>query len=277
MHATRSTINRIRLAALTCMAVFGASGAFAQASDRSEPGVTAVIQDIVDGNHILFHKKVLDGLGHVSGRHPANPNRFFMSRSLAPGLVTAADIIEYDLDGKAIADERQGYVERYIHAEIYRARPDVKGAVHSHSPAVLPFGVSRTKLRALTQSGWFLGNGVPVFDAMEHGGKLGFLVNTPDLGKALARALGNGWVVLMRAHGDAVAGLSVREAVSIAINTEDSARTQQNAIALGGKVKYMTADEAKSQAAMSRGGTVDGSSRSWQLWKGEADAQSLRK
>ena len=247
-----------------------ASPALAQASDRSQPALAAVIQDIVDGNRILYHKKVLDGLGHVSGRHPTDPTRFFMSRSLAPGLVTAADIIEYDLDGKPIADERRGYVERYIHSEIYRARPEVKGVVHSHSPGVLPFAVSETPLRALTQSGWFLGDGAPIFDAREHGAKLGFLVNTPELGKALARTLGTGAVVLMRAHGNAVAGLSVRQAVSIAINTEAAAVIQMQAIALGGKLKYLTADEAKSVAAVSgAAGATDGADRAWQLWKSE--------
>jgi len=257
------------LLAFATSGIFGLTDALAQASDRSNPAIAAVLQDIADGNRILYQKKILDGLGHVSGRNPANPNTFFMSRSLAPGLVTTADLIEYDLDAKPVADDRRGYIERYIHAEIYRARPEVKGVVHSHSPAILPFGVSETKLRALTQSGWFLGDGAPVFDATEHGAKLGFLINTPELGKALARTMGDGWVVLMRAHGDSTAGLSVREAVAIAINTELSATTQMQAVALGGKVKYMTAEEAKSQAQMSRGGSTDGADRTWQLWKSE--------
>ena len=260
----------MRVLAATLLVLTLATPALAQEkTDRANPAVKAVIEDVADGNRILYAKKILDGLGHVSGRNPADPNRFFLSRSLAPGLVTPDDIVEYDLDAKPIGDDRRGYVERYIHAEIYRARPDVKGVVHSHSPTVIPFGISDVKLRAFSQGSAILADGAPVFDAMLHEAKLGFLINTPALGKALAQSLGQHWVVLMRGHGDAVAGTSVRQAVAYAIGAEESAQQLARAIGLGGKVQYMTAGEVENQLAMSRSGAADGADRTWQLWKSE--------
>ena len=207
---------------LLAAAMFGAiTNARASDTGGAADSAGALIDDLVVANHILYIQGVLDAFGHVSGRNPQNPEHFFMSRALAPGLVTASDIMEFDLDGKPIDQSgRRMYVERYIHAEIYRARPEVMGVVHSHSPGVLPFGVSQTPLRAMVQTDWFLGDAVPVFDAMEVGGKFGFLINTPALGKALAQKLDGGTVLLLRAHGDAVVGRSVREAVSNAIYTE---------------------------------------------------------
>jgi HCOMODA/2-hydroxy-3-carboxy-muconic semialdehyde decarboxylase len=233
----------------------------------------ALIEDIVAGNHILFDQGVVDAFGHLSARDPKNPNHFLMSRALAPGLVAAGDILEYDLDGKALDDRgRRSYVERYIHAEIYRARPDVMAVVHSHSPGVLPFGVSQTPLRAMVQTGSFLGDGAPVFDAAEAGGTFGFLINTPALGKALAQKLGNGTVVLMRAHGDSVVGRSVRAAVSNAIATEVSARLQKQAIALGSPIKYLSPQEVKNQATVGDSPNITGGEdRAWDIWTAQAE------
>jgi ribulose-5-phosphate 4-epimerase/fuculose-1-phosphate aldolase len=234
--------------------------------------IRELLDDLVAANHILYDQGVVDGFGHISGRSPENPNRFFMSRALAPGLVTADDLMEFDLDGKAIDQrDRRLYVERFIHAEIFRARPDVMSVVHSHSPGVLPFGVSRTKLKAMVQSGSFLGQGVPVFDAMKAGGKFGFLINTPQLGKALAVALGKETVVLMRAHGDTVVGRSVRSATAHAINTELSARLQMQALALGSKVQFLTPREIKKTAAVGANPNLTGGEdRVWQMWTTQA-------
>jgi ribulose-5-phosphate 4-epimerase/fuculose-1-phosphate aldolase len=234
----------------------------------------ALLRDLVDGNHILFDQGVVDAFGQLSARDPRQPDRFWMSRALAPGLVAAADIVQYDLDGNAIdARGRRSYVERYIHAEAYRARPDVMAVVHSHSPGVLPFGVSDVKLRALAQLGYILGeDGAPVFDAAEAGGTFGFLINTPALGKALARKLGNGTVVLMRAHGDTVVGKSVRAAVWNAVATEQSAQLQMQAVALGGAVKFMSPQEIRSQqAAMNDPNATGGEDRTWQMWVAQAE------
>src|SRR5580704_12539570 len=106
------------------------------------------IEDLVDANHILYAQRVVDAYGHVSARHDSNPGRFWLSRSMAPALVTAGDIMEFDLDGHAVEGAgRQPYLERYIHSEIYRHRPDVRAIVHSHSPSLIPFGVTTVPLR----------------------------------------------------------------------------------------------------------------------------------
>jgi ribulose-5-phosphate 4-epimerase/fuculose-1-phosphate aldolase len=233
----------------------------------------ALIDDLVDGNHILFDQNVVDAFGHLSARDPDEPSHFLMSRALAPGLVRAGDVMEYDLDGKALDERgRRSYVERFIHAEVYRARPDVMAVVHSHSPGVLPFGVSQTPLRAMVQTGWFLGEGVPVFDAADEGGTFGFLINTPDLGKALARKLGNGTVVLMRAHGDTVVGRGVRDAVWNAISTEASAQMQIQAAVLGTPVRFLSPREIASQrAVMTNPAATGGEERAWQVWVAEAE------
>src|SRR5437867_2640829 len=106
------------------------------ASASGGPVDQALIDDLVIANRVLYDQGVLDGFGHVIMRHPTDPNRFLMSRSVAPGLVIAEDIMEYDLDGNAIdARGRTSFLERFIHAEVYRARADVKAVVHSHSPA----------------------------------------------------------------------------------------------------------------------------------------------
>ena len=256
-------------AALTALIALAAQPARSAEGDAH----MALMDDLVAGNHILFDQNVVDGFGHLSARDPQNANRFFMSRALAPGLVTADDIMEYDLDGKALDDRgRRSYVERYIHAEIYRARPDVMAVVHSHSPGVLPFGVSQTPLRAMVMSGWFLGDGVPVFDAAGAGGTFGFLINTPALGKALAQTLGGGTVVLLRAHGDAVVGRSVRAVVSNAIATETSARLQMQALSLGTPIKFLSPQEIKNQATVTNSPNVTGGEdRTWNMWLAQTE------
>ena len=126
----------------------------------------AIVEDLVTASHILADQGVLDGLGHVSVRHPDNPQRYLMSRSLAPALVTPADIMEYDLDSNAI--DRQGrslFLERFIHGETYKARPDVFAVIHSHSPTVIPFSISQTQLQPVFNGAAFLSPSAPVFDS----------------------------------------------------------------------------------------------------------------
>src|SRR5262249_19794728 len=149
----------------------------------------ALIDDLVFANHILYDQGGLDGFGHVSVRHPGNPNPFLMSRSLAPALVSAHDIMEYDLAGDPV-DARGGtsFRERFIHAEVYRARPDVNSVIHSHSPAVIPFGVTQVPLRPLFHMPSFLSPSVPIFEIRRAGGVTNMLVGNSQLGKALAEA-----------------------------------------------------------------------------------------
>ena len=163
-------------------------------------------EDLVAANRILVNEGVLDAYGHVSLRHPANPARYLMGRNLAPALVTAADIVEYDLDSEPVGAPANfaHFFERFIHGEIYRARPDVNAVVHSHSPAVIPFSVSERPMRPLYHMSSFLYPGVPVFEIRETGGMTDMLIGSRELGAALAKTLGDKNVALMRGHGNVV-------------------------------------------------------------------------
>ncbi len=227
----------------------------------------ALIDDLVTANHILASEGILDGYGHVSVRNPANPSHYFLSRSLAPGLVTAADIIEYDLDSNPIGDNRLSYRERFIHGEIYKARPDVMAVVHDHSPAVIPFSVSSVSLRAVSHMAAFIGAGVPVFEIRDVDGMTDMLVSNPKRGQALAKLLGDHPAALMRGHGAVVVGGTVKEVVGRAYYLDSNARLQEQAILLGGKVIYFEPEEARKTAPQ------DGYERAWGVWKQKASAK----
>jgi len=246
-----------------------ATRAAAQTAPASAgPVDRALIDDLVAANRILADQGVVDGYGHVSLRHPADPQRYLMSRSIAPELVTAGDVMEYDLDSTAVdARGRTSYLERFIHGEIYRVRSDVKAVVHNHSPSVIPFGVSTAPLRPLYHMSAFLGGGVPVFDIKVAAGQpTDMLVRTPALGRALAQTLGDRPVALMRGHGAVVVGDSLPRVVFRSVYTEVNARLQAQAMALGGPVTYLDDEEAR-RADASVGGTVP---RPWELWKKKA-------
>lgn len=232
----------------------------------SAPGaaVAALVEDLVAANRILAHHGVLDGFGHVSARHTGRPDRFLLACSRAPELVAAADIMEFDLDSAAQGgDTRKPYLERFIHGEIYRARPDVKAIVHSHSPSVIPFAASSVKLRPVYHMGSFLSAGAPVFDIRRHFGCTDMLVRNRAQGAALAGELGVQGVVLMRGHGFVAVAESIAVAVYRAIYTEVNAAAQQKAIALGGTVTYLEPDEAARSDETNRAV----SDRPWELWK----------
>jgi len=246
--------------------------ALAQSAPASAgPADPTLIDDLVAANRILADQGVVDGYGHVSVRHPGDPQRYLMSRSMAPELVTAADVMEYDLDSSAVdARGRTSYLERFIHGEIYRARADVKAVVHNHSPSVIPFGVSTVPLRPLYHMSAFLGGGVPVFDIKVASGQAtDMLVRDPALGRALAQTLGARPVALMRGHGAVVVGDSLPRVVFRSVYTEMNARLQAQALALGGPVTYLDDEEAR-RAEASVGGTIP---RPWELWKKKALAR----
>jgi ribulose-5-phosphate 4-epimerase/fuculose-1-phosphate aldolase len=256
-----------------CAILAGLLGAVPAGADTI-PGVdSALTEDIATGSRILADFGVLDGFGHVSARHPSNPNRFLMARSLAPALVTPGDIMEFDLDGNAIdARGRALFLERFIHAEVYRARPDVMGVVHTHSPGVLPFTVTKVPLRPIFHNPSFLGAGVPVWDIRKEFGDTDMLVRNQAIGKSLAQALGVKPVLLMRGHGDVTVGPSVKMAVFRAYYTDVNAKLQMQAMALGGEVNYLTPEEA------AKADTVNFAvnDRIWGLWKAKV-APSLAK
>ena len=267
MRASRNAIKGLARLAATAMVALLAGHLETSAQVQSAPiaGVdAALLEDMVIGSRILADFGVLDGFGHVSARHPTNPNRFLMSRSLAPALVTADDIMEFDLDGNAVeARGRSLFLERFIHAEIYRARPDVMSVVHTHSPGVIPFSVSKVPMRAMYHNPSFLAVGVPVWDIRTDFGETNMLVSNSAIGKSLAQALGDKPVVLMRGHGDVAVGPSVRMAVFRAYYTDVNAKLQSQAIALGGEVNYLTQAEGE-KADKTNFAVID---RIWNLWK----------
>jgi HCOMODA/2-hydroxy-3-carboxy-muconic semialdehyde decarboxylase len=223
-----------------------------------------LIEDIILGSRILADFGVVDAFGHVSARHPGNPNHFLMSRSLAPALVTAGDVMEFDLDGNAVdARGRQVFLERFIHGEIYKARPDVMAVVHTHSPGVIPFTVSQVPLRPMFHNAAFLGAGVPVWEIRKDFGETDMLVRDAARGKSLAERLGDKSVVLMRGHGDVTVGPSVKIAVFRAYYTDVNARLQSQAVALGGDINYLTPEEGAKADAVNLV-VLD---RVWNLWK----------
>ncbi len=227
-----------------------------------------LIEDLVAAYRILAQQGVVDGYGHVSARHNRNPNRFIMSRSLAPELVTAADLLEFDLDGVPIdAKGRALYSERFIHAEVYRVRADVNAVVHAHAPSVIPFADTNVPMRPMNHMGSFMGDGVPVFDIRKNFGITDMLVSDSKKGHALAEVLGNKNVVLMRGHGVAVVGPTVRHVVGRSIYLEVNARTQAQALSFGSPITYLDPQEAKK---MLDSGENGGYERPWAAWKAKA-------
>jgi HCOMODA/2-hydroxy-3-carboxy-muconic semialdehyde decarboxylase len=221
------------------------------------------VEKLAIANRILYDQGVVDGFGHVSVRHDASPAHFLLARNMAPGLVTADDILTFDFDGNAHdAGGRRVYLERFIHGEIYRARADVHAVVHSHSPSVIPFAATRTPLRPIYHMSGFLGGGSALFDIRDVAGDTDLLIRDAALGRALADALGAQSAVLMRGHGSTVVGASLEQVVYRAVYAELNARLQAQATLLG-DVTYLTGVEAARAAA-----TNDTQlARVWELWE----------
>ncbi|MFD8899589.1 class II aldolase/adducin family protein [Streptomyces ardesiacus] len=218
--------------------------------------------DLVAANRILVRQGVLDAFGHVSMRAAPGADTFWLSRNLAPGSVTESDLLEHDLDG-ATDDPRKPYLERFIHAEIYRRRPDVMAVVHSHSPSVVPFSVVDTGLRPVLHMAGFLGGqATPVFEISDAAGDASdLLITSSSLGAALAGTLRDAPVALMRGHGSVAVGGSLQEVVYRAVYTEVNAHAQATALALG-KPRYLSAGEAAAANATISGQAV----RAWDVW-----------
>lgn len=222
-----------------------------------------LVSDLVYANRILYDQGVVDGLGHVSVRNPQNPNSYLLSCNRAPGLVKREDIVCYDLDSNAISQTSQRpYLERFIHGEIFRERPDVMAVVHSHSPSVIPFGVTQISLRPIFHMAGFLGAGSALFEIHDHAGDSDMLIREPYLGAALAKSLGQHSCVLMRGHGSTVVGSSLYQVIYRALYAEVNAKLQLQAMGLG-DVKYLNETEAQLASDVNDGQIQ----RSWNLWK----------
>ena len=234
-------------------------------ADAIPRAAVELISEIVVANRILFRHNVFDSFGHISVRHDKDPERYLMSRHLAPGLVTENDIVTFDLDSNPVVDVgTRYYSERFIHGEIYKARPDVAAIVHSHAAALIPFGATKTPLRPICHMSAFLGAGVPVFDLRDAAGMTDMMVSTPELAQGLAGAFADKPMVLIRGAGAAVVGGSVRQVVYRSIYAVHNARLQLDALRLG-EATYLDDEEAR-LAAEANEGVVD---RAWTLWATE--------
>jgi HCOMODA/2-hydroxy-3-carboxy-muconic semialdehyde decarboxylase len=217
---------------------------------------------------------VVDAYGHVSVRHPHNPKRYLLARSLSPELVESGDIMEFDLEGNALAgDTRQPYLERFIHGALYEARPEVSAVVHAHAEDVLPFGIAAAPLRPVIHSGSFMGEQVPVWDIRDKFGDTNMLVTNMAQGRDLASRLGANSVALMRGHGFAAAARSLIEVVRMSVYVPRNARVQMAAMQLGA-VKPLSRGEIEARNAGYKPHSPE-TWRAWEYWATRAGCREL--
>jgi HCOMODA/2-hydroxy-3-carboxy-muconic semialdehyde decarboxylase len=232
------------------------------------------VADLVIANRILANENVVDAYGHVSVRHPHDPKRYLLARSLSPQMVEAADIMEFDLEGNAVAgDGRQPYLERFIHGAVYEARPEVVAVVHAHAEDVLPFGVTTAPLRPVIHSGSFMGEQVPVWDIRDKFGDTNLLVTNMAQGRDLAIRLGGNSVALMRGHGFAAAARSLIEVVRMSVFVPRNARVQMAAMQLGA-VKPLSRGEIEARNAGYKPHSPE-TWRAWEFWATRAGCRDL--
>jgi ribulose-5-phosphate 4-epimerase/fuculose-1-phosphate aldolase len=233
----------------------------------AQVGASGHIDDLVAADRILASHEIFDAYGHVSVRSEKNPQHYFMSRSLAPDLVTARDILEYDLDSVVIrAAGAALFLERFIHGEVYKARPDVKAVVHCHTPSLIPFGATDVPLRPMFGLAGFIAEGIPVFEIRKTAGMTDLLIRDAARGRALAQTLGSKPAALMRGHGAVVTGASLPLVVGRCIYLDMNARVQAQAMALSKNITYLTPEEGKLSVA-------DDYRRAWELWRRQALAK----
>ena len=222
------------------------------------------IGDLVIANRILAKEAVVDAYGHVSIRHPQNPDRYLLARSLSPEFVTRADIIEFTLDGKAINDERPPYLERFIHGAIYEARPDINAVIHSHAEDILPFSISKTPMCCVAHVASDMGSHVPVWDiADKFGDETNLLVINMAQGRDMARILGKNSVVLMRGHGFSAAADGLLKLVRMSVYLPRNARILLAAMRMG-EFKALSEGEIKTRNNF-RAGSPE-MQRGWEFW-----------
>jgi HCOMODA/2-hydroxy-3-carboxy-muconic semialdehyde decarboxylase len=226
--------------------------------------MTAIKDDLVTANRILANERVLDSFGHVSIRHPERPDHFIMSRARAPQIIDVGDLMEFTLDGRSVgAEPGKPYSERFIHGAAYEARPEVMAVVHNHSPSVIPFGVTGTRLRPVMHMSGPIGNDINIWDCRRKFGDTNLLVTNMEMGRDLAKALGPRTVSLMRGHGCVVVGKSLREVVFTAIYLELNADLQMKAIAMGGEIMFLSEGEIDIITRGRAGFTLE---RGWENW-----------
>lgn len=226
--------------------------------------------ELVAANRILAREGILAAFGHVSVRDPDNAGHFLLSRARSPENVEAEDVLEFDAKGE-VAGETAAipYVERFIHAGVYEARPDVTAVCHNHALSILPFSISRSvRLRATVNVSRMFGDGVPVWDiADEFGNSTDLLVRNMKQGRSLARALGSRPIALMRGHGSVVAGSGLRQVTDRCLNMDRGARAQLSVMTLGAERSFTEAELAP-HADLPPGATAD--DRAWEYLRHRA-------
>ena len=236
--------------------------------------VERAIRDVVVANRILAHEGVVDGYGHVSMRHPEDPNLFLLSRSRSPELVVESDIITFRMDGTpANADNRPPYLERFIHSGIYQQRPEVMAVVHAHAEDTLPFGLTSAKLRAVIHSGSDIGAHVPVWDIEDNFGATDLLVRNTAQGADLAKTMSDNNVVLMRGHGFTAASWSLQMLIRIAVYLPRNCRIQLAAMRIGDYKPLSEGEIAVRKKAMLPG--TPEIQRGWDYWATRAGVGHL--
>jgi ribulose-5-phosphate 4-epimerase/fuculose-1-phosphate aldolase len=222
-----------------------------------------LLEELVTANRILAREEVVDSFGHISARHPERPDRFFLSRARAPDCIEREDIMEFTLEGEPVDGQgRQPYLERFIHGALYELKPDVHSVVHNHSPSVIPFGVTGTTIRPLLHTCACMGHEVPIWDSGDKFGDTNMLVSSIEMGRDLARRVGDRRTALLRGHGSVVTARNVREVVYISVYLELNARLQTQAMAMG-KIKFLTAGEVDKIIATTGSVAFD---RAWENW-----------
>jgi ribulose-5-phosphate 4-epimerase/fuculose-1-phosphate aldolase len=258
------------LAACLLLGLCASSAAQQAAPASAGPADPKLIEDLVAASRILADHGLLDGWGHVSVRHDKDPNRYLMARGVSAELVTAQDIIEFDLDSRPV--DTRGlplsalFTERYIHGEIYKQRPDVIAVVHTHAPSLIPFGDTKVPLQPMYHRSAFIAFGIPVFEIRERAGMTDMLIRNPTLGRNLADVLGDHPAVLMRGHGAAITGPSLPRVVSRTIFLALNATLQADAMRMGAPITYMDLEEARLIEAREGHGLA----RTWEGWKRKA-------
>jgi len=227
------------------------------------PTLYDLIEDLVTANRILATQGIVDSFGHVSIRHPDNPQRYLLSRSRAPERVETGDIMEFTLEGEPVdARGRKPYLERFIHGATYEKRPDVMAVIHNHSPGVIPFGVTGRKLKPIMHMCGTIGHEVPIWDQRKKFGDTDLLVTNMAMGRDLVKTLGKGRTALMRGHGCVVAGPELRQTVYTAVYLELNAKLQMQAEAMG-KVKFLSKGEVNKVISTTTPTNVN---RAWENW-----------
>lgn len=233
-----------------------------------------ILHDLVVANRILAHEGVVDGFGHVSIRHPDRPECFLLARARSPELVEREDLLEFGPDGEPVKDNGPSpYLERFIHAAIFEARPDVQSVVHNHADELIPFGITDTPLRPVSQTTARIGGDIPVWDISEKFGATNFLVKNMEQGRDLAAKLGGNRMVLMRSHGVSVAAQSLALSVTCSIYAQRNARMQTQAMAMG-TVRYLTDEEIDRSVELSANRSAGGD-RTWEYYSRRAGADKL--